>query len=83
MPTIFKDKMKAFSAAESSGDNQLLKTDFGIKIMQPDGISFFLKSAVPKPKLVKMNKGGFTKEQTDMKKTKKLVNKKQTRKLSK
>ena len=71
MATIFKNKLKAAIAAERSGEDQLLQTDFGLKIMRPDGVSYFLKSNLMRPKLVKKNKGGLIKssKHTDYRKT--------------
>ena len=66
---IFRDRYKALSAAERSGEDQLLKTDYGLKIVQPDGVSYFLKSNKTKPKLVKKNRGGLIKAgHTDLRK---------------
>ena len=59
MGITFKDRWKALSAAQRSGEDQLLKTDFGLKVVQPDGVSYFLKSNTPRPKLVKKNMGGL------------------------
>ena len=48
----------------------MLRTDYGLKIVQPDGITYFLKSNKPKLRVVKKNKGGLIKTgHTDYRKT--------------
>ena len=70
MPEIFTDRYEALAEASRSGKDVMLRTDYGLKIVQPDGVSYFLKSSKSKPKLVKKNKGGLIKTgHTDLRKT--------------
>ena len=44
MPEIFTDRYEALAEASRLGKDVMLTTDYGLKIVQPDGISYFLKS---------------------------------------
>ena len=54
---LYTDRYKALKAASDSGKPVLFKSDFGVKVIQPDGVSYFMKGNSG-PKLVKKNKGG-------------------------
>jgi hypothetical protein len=54
----YKDKFKAAAAADRLGTDVLLETYAGLKVMQPDGVSYFVKGNTSGPKLVKKKKGG-------------------------
>ncbi len=70
MPEIFTDRWAALAEASRSGKDVMLRTDYGLKIVQPDGITYFLKSNKPKLRVVKKNKGGLIKTgHTDYRKT--------------
>jgi len=54
---VYTNRYKALKAASDSGKNVLYKSDFGIKVIQPDGVTYFMKGNTG-PKLVKKNRGG-------------------------
>ena len=54
---VYTDRWKAFKAASDSGRDVLYKSDLGIKVIQPDGVTYFMKGNTG-PKLVKKNRGG-------------------------
>ena len=54
---VYTNRYKALKAASDSGKNVLYKSDFGIKVVQPDGVTYFMKGNTG-PKLVKKNRGG-------------------------
>jgi len=58
MADIYTDKFKAAIAAERQGKDVLYKSNLGLKVMRPDGVSYFVKGNTPGPKLVKKNRGG-------------------------
>ena len=58
MAEIYTDKFEAAVAAERQGEDVLYKSDFGLKVMRPDGVSYFVKGNTPGPKLVEKKRGG-------------------------
>lgn len=58
MADIYTDKFKAAAAADRLGRDVMYKSYAGLKVMRPDGVSFFVKGNTPGPKLVKRKKGG-------------------------
>ena len=54
---VYTDRYKALKAASDSGRDVLYKSDFGVKVIQPDGVTYFMKGNTG-PKLVKKKRGG-------------------------
>lgn len=53
MAKIFTDRWLALAEASRLGKDVMLRTDYGLKVVRPNGVSYFLKSNKSPLRIVK------------------------------